>query len=357
MTFLTLSSLKNQAKLLKHLLTLLFTLALLPAIAQKRQNVYFYKNNDKEVSTKDSADFIRVIQEPDSGAQHFILIELYPDGTKKRVGTVSQYYPKIYLQGQALSYYKNGRKKSLINYRNNHIDGAAIYYFPNGRVHRSLEYPGLNSTQKKYGIRDEHQDMNIKLIYLADSLGHEMVVEGNGHAVEPALAKDSLISEGDFKNGFKHGLWTGKSLSGNSSYQEEYKDGAFVKGTSTVNGITRSYKSLYEMASYKGGIEMFYRDLQSIIRYPKEVKDLNIQGKVFLSFTVTKDGSLDGIKVDRSLHSDLDRVAVAAIRHSGKWIPSTRHGMPVAQKMNIPISFSLIDPIDQVDRRGRQLDY
>lgn len=40
----------------------------------KNQNVYFLKNNGKEVSVKDSADYVRVIQEPDSGEVNFNLL-------------------------------------------------------------------------------------------------------------------------------------------------------------------------------------------------------------------------------------------------------------------------------------------
>lgn len=342
--------------MLKNLFLLLFTLAVLPAFAQKKQNVYFYKNNGKEVRTQDSADFIRIIQEPDSGAKYYVLIELYPDGTKKRIGSVSQFYPNLYLEASAISYHKNGRKESIINYKYNQIDGAAIYYFPNGRVYKYLEYTDKNPSEKNYGARNGERYWNIKMNYLADSLGHEMVVDGNGHAVDPVIERDSIVSGGDFKNGYKHGVWKGKSLSGYSSYEEEYKEGAFVKGSATVNGLTQTYKSIDQHPSYKGGLESFYRNLQRMLHYTKDAKEKDIQGKVFVSFVVLEDGSLSELKVDRSLHPSLDREALSAIKLCGKWIPGRMHGMPVVVKMNIPISFSLTNAPDRMDDIMQDMD-
>ena len=53
--------------------------------AQKKQNVYLIKNNGKEVKIRDSADFVRIIEEPDSGEVYFNLKEYYKDGKLKSV--------------------------------------------------------------------------------------------------------------------------------------------------------------------------------------------------------------------------------------------------------------------------------
>ncbi len=128
-------------------LTLLFVLlgAATYVTAQKKQNVYYYKNNGKEVSLKDSADFIRVIQEPDSGSAHFILLEYYPNGKRKTVGTVSKFEPRLVYEGQLLSLNKNGDKKSMVTYENGKPKGTAYYYFNNGTLQKTIEYSGAPS--------------------------------------------------------------------------------------------------------------------------------------------------------------------------------------------------------------------
>lgn len=74
------------------------------SLGQKKQNVYFLKNNGAFAQLRDSADYIRVIQEPDSGTTYFNLLEYYPNGQKKRVGMLSSYNPNLILEGSVISF-------------------------------------------------------------------------------------------------------------------------------------------------------------------------------------------------------------------------------------------------------------
>jgi protein TonB len=67
----------------------------------------------------------------------------------------------------------------------------------------------------------------------------------------------------------------------------------------------------------------------------------NITGKVFISFTVEKDGSITDVKVDRKLGYGTDEEAVRVIKASKRWNPGMQNGKPVRVKYNIPIQFSL----------------
>ena len=63
---------------MKKIVLLIAILCLLQITkAQKNQNVYFFKNSGKEVQIKDSADYVRIIQELDSGETNFNLLEFY----------------------------------------------------------------------------------------------------------------------------------------------------------------------------------------------------------------------------------------------------------------------------------------
>jgi periplasmic protein TonB len=93
--------------------------------------------------------------------------------------------------------------------------------------------------------------------------------------------------------------------------------------------------------SFPGGIEMFYKFLQYNIRYPAKAFEDKIQGKVFVSFTVEKDGSLNNIKVVRALGAGCDEEAVRVMELSPKWKPGVQNGRPVRVQYTMPISFSL----------------
>jgi len=102
-----------------------------------------------------------------------------------------------------------------------------------------------------------------------------------------------------------------------------------------------SFVSMENPPMYPGGIEKFYKFLGDNIKYPPMAAENNIQGNVFVSFTVEKDGSLTDIKIDRKLGYGTDEEAVRVLKLSRRWNPGMQNGKPVRVKYNIPIKFSL----------------
>lgn len=93
--------------------------------------------------------------------------------------------------------------------------------------------------------------------------------------------------------------------------------------------------------SFPGGIEMFYKLLLYNIRYPAKAFENKVQGKVFVSFVIEKDGSLTDIKVVRALGSGCDEEALRVMKLSPKWKPGIQNGRPVRVQYTMPISFNL----------------
>ena len=93
--------------------------------------------------------------------------------------------------------------------------------------------------------------------------------------------------------------------------------------------------------AFKGGIEKFYAYLQKNIHYPAVAKENNVQGKVFMTFVVERDGSLTDIKVLRPLGSGCDEEATRVLKASPKWTPGIQNGRPVRVQYTVPISFAL----------------
>jgi len=90
-----------------------------------------------------------------------------------------------------------------------------------------------------------------------------------------------------------------------------------------------------------GGIGKFYEYLSKNIRYPAVAKENNIQGKVFLTFVVEKDGAITDVKVLRGLGSGCDEEAMRVLRAAPKWKPGIQNGRPVRVQYQVPISFAL----------------
>lgn len=102
-----------------------------------------------------------------------------------------------------------------------------------------------------------------------------------------------------------------------------------------------SFVSMENPPSHPGGIEKFYKFIEDNKKYPTSAIENNIQGNVFVSFTVEKDGSLTDIKVDRKLGHGTDEEAVRVLKLSKRWNPGMQNGKPVRVKYNIPVKFSL----------------
>ena len=89
-----------------------------------------------------------------------------------------------------------------------------------------------------------------------------------------------------------------------------------------------------------GGIEKFRDWVQKRTIYPQIAQDNGIQGKVFLTFIVERDGSVSNVRVIKSVDKLLDDEAVKAIESSPKWSPGLQRGRPVRVRFTINLVFS-----------------
>ncbi len=102
-----------------------------------------------------------------------------------------------------------------------------------------------------------------------------------------------------------------------------------------------NYVSMENPPMYPGGMDKFYKYLGDNIKYPPMASDNNIQGTVYVSFTVEKDGSLTDFSVLRKLGYGTDEEALRVLKMSRRWNPGMQNGKPVRVKYNIPVKFSM----------------
>ncbi|MGI4022059.1 MAG: TonB family protein [Janthinobacterium lividum] len=302
----------------------------------QKQNVYFLKNNGKYVAERDSADYTRIVREPDSGSVLYNVVEYYPNGNPKMIGKSSEIDP-VKLEGQTISFYPNKNKKRVARYENGRVSGSVYDYYPNGKMYRVSSYT-KSSDKNSYASLPENQV--IQTVY--DSTGVETVKDGNGHYQVLENDFKSIEEEGDVKDGKRNGTWQGTLNKGKVTYAEEYADGKFIKGTSTdANGNTNNYTVKEALPTFKGGISGFGRYLGQNIHYPSGAKERNIQGRVILSFVIEKDGSVTDIKILKNVSYDIDAEAYRVLSQSPKWNPGIQHGIPVRVAYTTPINFTL----------------
>jgi TonB family protein len=98
-----------------------------------------------------------------------------------------------------------------------------------------------------------------------------------------------------------------------------------------------------EMPVYPGGDNSMYSDLYKEIVYPEYEKQQQIQGTVYVSFIVEKDGSVTNVQIMREVTGGkgLNDAAIDAVNKLKRFTPGRMNGRPVRLKMNIPIKFTL----------------
>jgi TonB family protein len=101
------------------------------------------------------------------------------------------------------------------------------------------------------------------------------------------------------------------------------------------------FSAVEHVPNYPGGVDKFFKFLQQNIKYPAEAKNKKIEGKVFVSFIVEKDGSLSNLKILRDPGAGCGAEAVRVMKLSPKWNPGIQNGHKVRVQYTMPISFTL----------------
>ncbi len=92
---------------------------------------------------------------------------------------------------------------------------------------------------------------------------------------------------------------------------------------------------------FPGGQAALMQYLQSNLRYPTMAREAGIQGTVFVTFVVERDGSITDVRVLRGVGGGLDEEAVRVVRGMPRWTPGRQRGQAVRVQFNLPIRFVL----------------
>jgi len=85
-----------------------------------------------------------------------------------------------------------------------------------------------------------------------------------------------------------------------------------------------------------------YEFIGKSLKYPEEAKELGIQGKVYVSFVVEKDGSVSNVIVKRGIGGGCDEEAVRVVQSMPNWTLGKQRGHEVRVQFNLPVSFKLL---------------
>lgn len=103
----------------------------------------------------------------------------------------------------------------------------------------------------------------------------------------------------------------------------------------------KTYDVVETMPEFSGGTGEMMKYLVKNIRYPKEMEEQKVEGRVIVTFVVRKNGEIVDAKVVKSVHPQLDAEALRIINGMPNWTPGMQNGKPVNVKFALPVSFKL----------------
>lgn len=96
-----------------------------------------------------------------------------------------------------------------------------------------------------------------------------------------------------------------------------------------------------QQPEFEGGYAAMMNFIRKNMRYPASARRMGIEGTVYVSFVVSKDGSISEVNVVRGISADCDKEAVRVVSMMPPWKPGRQNGKPVFVRFVLPIKFQL----------------
>jgi len=101
------------------------------------------------------------------------------------------------------------------------------------------------------------------------------------------------------------------------------------------------FQIVEKQPEFPGGIEKMMQFISNTFQYPSIDMENGIEGRVYVSFVVEKDGSISTIIVLRGVSKTIDVEAIRVIKKMPNWTPGEQAGKTVRVKYVLPIKAQL----------------
>lgn len=126
-------------------------------------------------------------------------------------------------------------------------------------------------------------------------------------------------------------------------------EGADVVFEEPVEEITSEdeneiFMSVEQDPEFDGGYDAMMRFIRQNLKYPANALRMEIQGTVYVTFVVGKDGSVREAKVLRGILKECDAEAIRVVQSMPSWTPGKQNGRNVNVRYTIPVRFIMKSP-------------
>lgn len=173
----------------------------------------------------------------------------------------------------------------------------------------------------------------------------EMPKSGEEQTLKMTVQNEKLKIEGAVENLHK----VKQLFSGNQDFEADYDSLQNIlllkkENSAEVSNQVEPDKVFFaveNMPEFPGGEAALHKEITDLIQYPGIAVENDIQGKVFVSFVVAKNGEITNAKIARGVDPALDEEALRVINALPRWEPGTQKGEAVNVSYTVPINFAL----------------
>ncbi len=215
--------------------------------------------------------------------------------------------------GKWVTWWENGQKKAEAEFVNGKQNGKWVFWMEKGLKEAEGEY--------------SDGELNGKWVYWYK----------NGQKK----------SEGEYYNGKRTGKWVSWSEDGNTRTEAEFKSGEIAsltkiydKDGNLLEEFIGNQNLLDNSDEFNKAIINHSKFLNENIHYPEYAREHGFQGKVYIEFTIDKNGKTHDIKVLRGVSDDIDKEAKRVVGMY-QWPKPRYKGKEIKVKITEPIKFTL----------------
>jgi protein TonB len=95
------------------------------------------------------------------------------------------------------------------------------------------------------------------------------------------------------------------------------------------------------MPQFPGGDSAMIKYIDDNLKYPDSARANNIEGRVFVTFTIDEDGKVADASLKNSIGGGCDEEALRVIKAMPTWKPGSQDGEGIRVDYTIPINFQL----------------
>lgn len=203
------------------------------------------------------------------------------------------------------------------------------------------ESPELKSTIVNLGLKYNLLTRFTSFVAIDNQVRNQ---SGNSTTIEQPLPLPEGVS--DMAVGYSGG--NAPSMRGCASEKVIYVDGIKLSEAKDEKTdfeedeyVSEIFSVVEQMPEFPGGELAMQEYFRKNLVYPESAKNQQIEGTVFVSFTIGRDGKIKNAKILRGINAYCDAEALRIIRQMPKWTPGKQRGKPVEVQMNLPVKFSL----------------